>query len=71
MFSVFCSGCGNKNQPAEVPVNRNKMIKYKSGTILLKTNDKYNMTDQEQVSGGNPDNTEEINFGPGNINFGN
>lgn len=67
---VFCSGCGNKHQPAEAPFGKQETVKYKSGTILLKTNDTYNMTDQEQISGENSSSTEEVNFGPGNINFG-
>ena len=73
MILLICSGCKQNNiigenffaeQPDPVA------IKYKSGAILLKSNKQYNVTNQKSFVN-SESSVREIQFGPGNINFGN
>ena len=71
MLAVLCSACGNNRteENAEKPAVNQEAVKYENGIILLKTNEKYDMTDMDQSSGDNEKDTKDINFGPGDINF--
>lgn len=71
ILSGLLSGCGNNNAPDRDSSGKENTIEYKSGVIMLKTDEVYNMTDQERNSEEQRQTTEDINFGPGNIEFGN
>ena len=63
---VLCSGCG-KSEKTEQPASKQEVIKYRSGTIMFKTNDKYDATEEQEII---DDKTDNIEFGPETPGFG-
>ena len=70
---LICSGCKQNSIIGEnflTEQSDSGVVKYKSGAVLLKNNQQYNMTSRNNFD--NPrSSVEEIKFGPRNINFGN
>lgn len=68
LVSCFlCSGCQQNKNPEEKSSVKQETIKYQNGTVLLKTNDRYNTTDQEEIS--EEKKVDNVKFGPEDLDF--
>lgn len=72
---LICSGCKQsqiigENFLSERPEYDSGAVKYKSGAVLVKNKQQYNVTNQKNFVNPNVG-SGEIKFGPRNINFEN
>ncbi|GEM_PF-3603615 len=69
---VTCAGCAQNENILKLPQNQEnensaEIVRYKSGTVLLKDNGTQNSSGHQNIP---EPAAKDIHFGPSNINFG-